>query len=91
MKILQTEDIHCVVSDINMPIMSGTEFIEEARKQELMMEIVTLGVFDFLNKSDLSGLKEGFKRKVKSERTEEDVVTEFSQLMDQLSDKGGDQ
>ncbi len=67
LEILEKENIHCVICDISMPVMSGVEFIKEVRRRgidvpvvfysafgnhELMMEVAKYGAFDFLSKPD---------------------------------------
>ena len=63
--ILLREDVHCVVSDIKMPRMSGIELIKEVRKKDmkipfifltghgsdsLMKEAINYAAFDFIDK-----------------------------------------
>lgn len=70
---LKKNEIHCVVCDINMPVMTGVEVIKRIRENEndvpfifytghgnheLMMEAVKYGAFDFLNKPQLDGMVE---------------------------------
>lgn len=79
-KILNSEEIHCVICDINMPGMNGVEVVKAIREsgnnvpfifytghgnRELMLEAVKYGVFDFLNKPDLDGLEEVVTRGLK--------------------------
>ena len=74
--ILKKEDIHCVVCDINMPVMNGVELIKRANEMkfdcpfifysghgndELMLEVAKYGAFDFLDKPLLDGLEEVVK------------------------------
>jgi len=107
---LSEHEIHCVICDINMPKMNGVEVIKSIRKegnevpfifytahgnQDLMMEAVKYGAFDFLNKPNLDGLeeviarglKEGFDRKVGVEVSAESYVSEYQQLLDKLEQK----
>lgn len=66
-------EIHCVVCDINMPIMNGVEFIKKVRElgsqvpfifftayneRELMLRALKFGAFDFLTKPNFDGLEE---------------------------------
>lgn len=72
LRVLETEEIHCVVCDITMPVMNGVEFIKEARKKgfevpfifysaygnhELMLEVSKYGAFDFLSKPDFKDVE----------------------------------
>lgn len=73
LEILKTNEIHCIICDINMPKMNGVEFIKRIREdkidiplifytghgnQELMMEAAKYGAFDFLDKPNLEGLED---------------------------------
>lgn len=64
-KLSKITDIGCVVSDINMPVMNGIDFVKEVRNRKLevpfifftshgddnlIMEAVKYGVFDFVDK-----------------------------------------
>lgn len=77
LEVLNTEDIQCVISDIHMPIMNGIEFIKQVRangneipfifftahgNNDLMLEAVKYGAFDFLDKPNFNGLEEIIKR-----------------------------
>ncbi len=79
--VLEKEEIHCIVCDINMPVMNGVELIKEVRargiqlpfifytahgERELMLEAVKYGAFDFLNKPNLDGLEEVVLRGLKA-------------------------
>ncbi len=70
--VLDTEEIHCVICDITMPVMNGVEFIKAARAKnldvpiifysaygthEMMMEVSKYGAFDFLKKPDFMDLE----------------------------------
>lgn len=72
LKVLATEEIHCVICDITMPVMNGVEFIKAAREtnydvpiifysaygtHEMMMEVSRYGAFDFLKKPDFQDLE----------------------------------
>jgi DNA-binding NtrC family response regulator len=73
LSLLASEDIHCIVCDINMPEMNGVEVLEAVRKirpdlpfifytghgsRELMKKAVKLGAFDFVDKPFLQGLED---------------------------------
>lgn len=73
LEILELNDIHCIICDINMPVMNGVELIKKLRSQdnqvpfifftghgnrELMFEAGKYGAFDFLNKPNFEGLEE---------------------------------
>lgn len=73
LEIMNTKTVHCIVCDINMPVMNGVEFIKRIRQdnkdipfifytghgnRELMLEAAKYGAFDFLNKPALDGLEE---------------------------------
>ncbi len=72
LEIIKKNEIHCIVCDINMPKMNGVEVIKSIRAQgnkvpfifytahgneELMLEAVKYGAFDFLNKPSIEGLE----------------------------------
>lgn len=80
LQILETQSVHCVICDINMPKMNGVDVIRNLRaksnpipfifysghgNQELMLEAAKHGAFDFLNKPDLDGLEEVIRRGLK--------------------------
>jgi DNA-binding NtrC family response regulator len=108
LEVLRDKNIYCVISDINMPRMGGIDFIKQARSekfektpfifftahgnQELMMEAVKYGAFDFLDKPDFDGLEEvvnrgiaeGFKlQSQKEEPTEDDILSSYNDLLKQ--------
>jgi two-component system nitrogen regulation response regulator NtrX len=73
MAILEAEDVHCVICDINMPKLNGLDVIKRLRgfnktlpfifftghgSQDLMLEAAKYGAFDFLDKPNLDGLEE---------------------------------
>lgn len=77
LKIIDSEEIHCVICDITMPVMNGVEFIKETRARknevpivfysaygshEMMMEVSKYGAFDFLKKPDFQDLELVVKR-----------------------------
>lgn len=81
LEILKNKEVHCILCDINMPIMNGIEMIKEVRKtnseipfifytghgnQSLMMEVVKYGAFDFLNKPALDNLEEVVQKGLKA-------------------------
>lgn len=80
LEIMNTESIHCVLCDINMPKMNGIEVIRKIREMnysvpfvfytghgnhELMLEAVKYGAFDFLSKPSFDGLEEVIERGLK--------------------------
>lgn len=73
LSVISQNDVHCVVCDINMPVMNGAELIKKLREMKndvpfifytgygnsaLMLEAVKYGAFDFLNKPMLEGIEE---------------------------------
>lgn len=80
LEIFKEQEIHCVVCDINMPIMNGVEFIKHVRElgsqvpfifftayneRELMLRALKFGAFDFLTKPNFEGLEEVVSRGLK--------------------------
>ncbi len=76
-EIIKTKEIHCVVSDINMPAMNGLELIKRLREENfnmpfifcsghggnnLMLEAAKYGAYDFIDKPILQGLNESVRR-----------------------------
>ncbi len=72
-EILNKNQIHCVICDINMPDMTGVDILKKIRAdnnnvpfifytafgtKELMEEVLKYGAFDFLEKPNLDGLLE---------------------------------
>jgi CheY-like chemotaxis protein len=72
LKILQSQKIDCVVSDVKMPVMDGLQFIEAARKlgfnmpfifytghgsKELKKTAHDLGAMDLLTKPNFTNLE----------------------------------
>ncbi|WP_127716258.1 response regulator [Halobacteriovorax sp. HLS] len=77
LELLSSNEIHCIVCDINMPGLNGIDVIKEVRKRnieipfifytghgstELMKEAIKYGAFDFLDKPSLDGLEEVVQR-----------------------------
>ena len=105
LEVLKSEEITCIISDINMPKMDGLKFIKSAREagfdtpfifftahgnQELMMEAVKYGAFDFLDKPNFDGLeevvsngiKQGFKiQNNDSNLNHDEVVETYRELL----------
>ncbi len=76
LEVLRNNTIHCVVCDINMPVMNGVELIKHIRadknevpfifytghgNRDLMLEAAKYGAFDFLNKPCLDDLEDVVK------------------------------
>lgn len=70
--LVRENEVHCILSDINMPRMNGVEFIRTLRadglktpfvfytahgSSELLQEAMKYRAFDFLNKPNLEGLE----------------------------------
>lgn len=77
LEVLGSNEVHCVVCDINMPVMNGVQLLRKLREMNnnvtfifytghgndaLMMEAVKYGAFDFLNKPQMNGLEESVIR-----------------------------
>ena len=73
--------VSCVLSDINMPVMDGITFIKKAREgknnvpfifftgygnEKFMLDALTYGAFDFIDKPNFDNLEEIVKRGVES-------------------------
>lgn len=73
LEILEREDIDCVISDVNMPLMGGLQLIEESRKRghqmpfifytghgddDLKKKAAQLGAHDLIVKPNLHVLEE---------------------------------
>ena len=76
-KTYKENPIHCIVCDIDMPVMNGVDLIKKLRAEdceipfifyaghgtrELMLDAAKYGAFDFLDKTHLTGLDEVVKR-----------------------------
>jgi YesN/AraC family two-component response regulator len=95
LEILAKEKIHCVLSDIQMPRMTGLSLIKTLREQgnnvpfifysgngnrELMLEASQFSAFDFLNKPDLNGLEEMVQKGLKAGVSPIKFVTQFDYI-----------
>lgn len=110
LKLIKDNNIHCIICDINMPKMNGVELIKQIRSegnntpfvfytahgnQDLMMEGVKYGAFDFLDKPNLDGLedvifrglKEGFERQKGTSKNTEAFISDYQKLLSQLEVK----
>ena len=106
-ELIKKHQIHCIVCDINMPIMNGVELIRAIRSeknnvpfifytghgnQDLMMEAVKYGAFDFLDKPELSnleevvsrGLSEGTDGSSDLQLSDETFLSEYQKLLQSL-------
>ncbi len=110
LRILKEKSVQCVICDVKMPGMTGVEVIKEVRasvnevpfifftghgSQDLMMEVVKYGVFDFLNKPEFDGLEEvvarGLKEGFKPPEAPLDAsiyVSEYRKMLDIIDKKG---
>jgi len=104
----EVHEIHCIICDINMPKMNGVNVIKEIRKigskvpfifytghgnQDLMMEAVKYGAFDFLDKPNLDGLEDVISRGLKEglgkssnskdKNEEKEYMSEYKKLVSQ--------
>ena len=99
LEIFASEEIHCIICDINMPKMNGVEVIRAIRAKksdvpfvfytghgnhDLMMEAAKHGAFDFLNKPDLDGLEDVISRGLKEGFRRN--ITEDDTLEDHISE-----
>ncbi len=103
LKIFSKETIHCVVCDINMPGMNGVEVIKNIREkhghvpfifytghgnQQLMLEVIKYGAFDFLNKPNMQDLEDlvikGLEHGVKGKgpKNESPSESDYRKLLD---------
>lgn len=97
LEVLKKEEVHCVVCDINMPVMNGVELIKKLREtnnnvtfifytghgnHSLMLEAAKYGAFDFLNKPQLDGLEDAVARGLKQGfRLSSDIPEEEGDFM----------
>jgi DNA-binding NtrC family response regulator len=104
-KLSEIKNIGCVVSDINMPVMNGIDFVKEVRNMKLevpfifftshgddnlIMEAVKFGVFDFVEKphfgnligSVSSGMSLDFKSPSNKETSS--LASEYEDLLGKL-------
>jgi DNA-binding NtrC family response regulator len=73
LEVLNQHEIHCIVCDINMPLMNGVQVLKKMREnkinipfifytghgnKDLMLEAAKYGALDFLDKPALDGLEE---------------------------------
>jgi two-component system, LuxR family, response regulator FixJ len=85
LKILETQTVDCIISDVRMPVMDGLEFVRRLRmtnetvpfifytahgNEQMMIEASRYGIFDFLDKPNLDGLEEVVARALKKNKTE---------------------
>lgn len=78
--LIEKNEIHCIVCDINMPVLNGVDVIKQVRdknnevpfifytahgSEELMMEAAKYGAFDFLDKPNMDGLEEVVEKALK--------------------------
>ena len=97
--VFKENEIHCIVCDINMPVMNGVELIKKLRAEhidvpfifytghgnrELMLEAAEYGAFDFLDKPLLHGLDECVKRAL-ALRLNTEVETTPDEFMSEYS------
>lgn len=79
--IVTSQEVHCILSDIKMPIMDGIQFIKEVRgrgnkvpfifytgfgSDQLMLEALKYGAFDFIDKPEMENLEETVLRGLKA-------------------------
>jgi YesN/AraC family two-component response regulator len=77
LEVLASEDVHLVITDINMPVMNGIELIKTMRlkkmvhpiifftahgDEKLMREALSYGAFDFILKPSQDLLEDALKR-----------------------------
>lgn len=109
LEVLKKEEVHCIICDINMPKMNGLEVIKKVREnqndvpfifytahgnQELMIEVVKYGAFDFLSKPNLDGLIDVVKRglnegikKVEDRQVDENAyISEYQKLLQEMEE-----
>ncbi len=96
LSVILTNEIHCILCDINMPVMNGVDLIKKLRadkydvpfifytghgSHELMLEAVKYGAFEFLNKPLLDGLVEVVERGLRKGLGREDDSVESKDFM----------
>ncbi len=107
---LKHNKIHCIICDINMPKMNGVEVIKNIRSnninipfifytahgnEELMMEAIKYGAFDFLNKPNLDGLeevvakglKEGTQTKISLSSKKDNFKSNYQKILEKMENK----
>lgn len=107
LEILAENEIHCIICDINMPKMNGVEVIKRIREQdnevpfifytahgnqELMMEAVKYGAFDFLDKPSLEGIEEvvcrglqqGLRKGETAEKSEGTNLSDYKKMLNDI-------
>lgn len=99
------KNISCVLSDINMPIMDGISLIKNVRKtkndvpfifftaygnEQLMLEAIKYGAFDFVDKPYFDNLEKIVKKAVESnfskedkEQQKDDFITNYQKLLNE--------
>lgn len=96
LRVFGGNEIHCILCDINMPVMNGVELIKKLRadkcdvpfifytghgSHELMLEAVKYGAFEFLNKPQMEGLVEVVERGLKKGMGLEDESSTSTDFM----------
>jgi len=98
LQVYKNNEIDCIISDINMPIMNGIDLIKNIRKidkdipfifytahgnHNLMLEVAKYGAFDFIEKPALDSVEEIVKRALAFKTDEDlDTITEFKKILD---------
>jgi len=108
--VIEQNKVHCIVCDINMPIMNGVDVIKKLREMnndvpfifytghgnnQLMLEAVKYGAFDFLNKPELDGIEEvvtngllaGTKKPSDQKQGAQDFISEYQKLLKLLNEQ----
>ena len=96
LKIIASHKIHCILCDMNMPIMNGVELIKIIRKEnieipfifytghgtrDLMVEAVKYGAFDFLHKPIMEGLERAVERGLRKGSGKDDLISDSDDLV----------
>ena len=91
LKIIASHKIHCILCDMNMPKMNGVELIKIIRKenieipfifytghgtQDLMVEAIKYGAFDFLYKPLMDGLEQAVERGLRKGSGKDDLIND---------------